>query len=746
MCEHVAAHEQALRVPSSSDQVFKDDCMLCFDSPDTDHGVCVCLHCFRTGCVGDAERAHAGMHATYASHPLAMWVRRRPKPSEPVTRLAVVEKSDEEMYEYERYAMCLACDPVHGRRIVSTSKIDAVIDGIVHATSSAHQTEVQAWEEDIVACEHTLTVPQDELTSPPTLGEGATCAACDLTSNLWMCLQCGYLGCGRAQFGGLAGHGHALAHYEATGHACSVKQGTITPEGTADVYCYACNDARLDPELSVHLQRLGVPVASLSKTEKSMTELQLEQNVQFDFRMVDDDGAAMVPAYGAHRTGMQNLGNSCYMASTLQSVFALPAFQRRFDDVMEHAKVCTKPPHDCLECQVRKLADGLASGRYMTQGIKPAMLKAVLGRGHPEFASMRQQDAEEFLQHLVTSLQRLPGPTDPTRTLSYTLEHRLQCTSCRKVRYSYEHVDAGLGLPVPLHETAPGEYEPVTLQQSLEAYARAETIQYDCPSCQTSVEATKQTRFATLPDVLYIQAQRFQLINWVPQKVNVAYQVPLQDAVDLSAYLGQGMQPDEVALPETDQHAEPAMDADAIAMLTSMGFSHARAQHALLATGSDVEAAVGWLFEHADDASLDVPPTQQPSASPVDTSALEEMGFSAAQARKALRVQGNDIERAVAWLFENPDDVGEEDSVAAPAAHDDAARYGTSETPARYELVSFITHRGPSVHSGHYVAHVRSGHDWIFFNDEKVVHAPSEGSSSAAALSELAYLYCLRRI
>ena len=61
----------------------------------------------------------------------------------------------------------------------------------------------------------------------------AHCSSCDLKENLWLCLTCGSLGCGRQQFGGVAGNGHGLAHFEASGHAISVKLGTITPEGDA---------------------------------------------------------------------------------------------------------------------------------------------------------------------------------------------------------------------------------------------------------------------------------------------------------------------------------------------------------------------------------------------------------------------------------------------------------------------------------------------------------------------------------
>ena len=47
--------------------------------------------------------------------------------------------------------------------------------------------------------------------------------------------------------------------------------GTITPDGTGDVYSYAGDedDAVLNPQLGVHLQRLGIDVNVLRKTEKS---------------------------------------------------------------------------------------------------------------------------------------------------------------------------------------------------------------------------------------------------------------------------------------------------------------------------------------------------------------------------------------------------------------------------------------------------------------------------------------------
>jgi ubiquitin carboxyl-terminal hydrolase 5/13 len=103
---------------------------------------------------------------------------------------------------------------------------------------------------------------------------------CDLKENLWLCLQCGNLGCGRSQFGGVGGNSHGLEHTKYTSHSVAVKLGSITPEGTADIYCYACNEERTDPELGKHLAHWGINIAEREKTEKSLTEMQIEQNLR----------------------------------------------------------------------------------------------------------------------------------------------------------------------------------------------------------------------------------------------------------------------------------------------------------------------------------------------------------------------------------------------------------------------------------------------------------------------------------
>ncbi|KAF8211850.1 hypothetical protein K438DRAFT_1902808 [Mycena galopus ATCC 62051] len=785
-CAHLA-DLQRLSSPKLSQSVHREECTQCFDNQDGPQGIEVCLSCFNGGCTG--ERHHMRTHLQRSGHRFTLNVKRKQKPStkraedeEPpakISKLAIVEEREEDKYEHSTVIKCWTCDSEKGREIpdaLNDSKVKALANDTMLSLSSARQSEVKAWEEEFEACEHTLLLQQTSVGAVPASGL-AHCAACELTSNLWLCLTCGSLGCGRVQYGGVTGgNGHGLRHFEETGHPVSVKLGTITPEGGADIYCYTCNDAKLDPALSEHLAVFGINVKTAQKTEKSMTEMQIEHNLKYDFSLTTEDGRALEPVFGPGLTGLSNLGNSCYMASVIQTIFSLPAFKARYfspSAVTEHAAQCPESlPADCVECQMRKVADGLLSGRYshpahgstssindpvFQEGLRPTGFKALIGKGHEEFSTMKQQDSEEFLGHLITVLRRDAhkykdrSAEDATAVFTYGMEQRLQCGVCNKVSYRSDAMDV-LSVPVSAVESgkdADGKtlYAPVSLGACLDAVLTPEALEYACPSCAAGVHAIKQAKFASFPEVLVVHAKKFQLINWVPTKLDIPLILPDGDELVFAAqHLGVGLQPNEVELPSNAAAAAPQFefDANAMAQLEGMGFPVIRCQKALLATGnSSAEVATTWLFEHMDDPGGAAAGGSEPTADQI--AMLADMGFTSAQARKALRETSGNAERAVEWLFNHPDDTGADDAPAPAAAAGPApaAFAGTKDVPVKYRLKAFVSHKGPSVHSGHYVAHIRTAGDvWVLFNDEKVVKADEE---SVKELKKLAYLYVFEK-
>lgn len=252
------------------------------------------------------------------------------------------------------------------------------------------------------------------------------------------------------------------------------------------------------------------------------------------------------------------LRRSCYMASSLQSLFSLPAFQDRYlTSFVVHTSSCTNPsPATCFECQMSKVADGLLSGRYAVphtpeptdalaghdvdaaqassdadadtgksrvhfqEGIKPSMFKALVGKDHAEFSTMRQQDAGEFVAHLLEFIRRAAkqlGTDEPTGIFGFALEERLECGECHGVRYKTQGQEL-LPIAVPVKkreamdvegaaaaEEGEGEtrttyeqdkdrqveYEPVELTTCLDTFTSPAEIEYSCPRCEKKVSATK---------------------------------------------------------------------------------------------------------------------------------------------------------------------------------------------------------------------------------------------------------------
>ena len=212
------------------------------------------------------------------------------------------------------------------------------------------------------------------------------------------------------------------------------------------------------------------------------------------------------------------------MASVTQSLFALHAFRDRYyPTAADHWQTCSERlPASCLECQMVKVADGLLSGRYskpstrqisshtldheaptpiFQDGLKPASFKELIGSGHEEFATMRQQDAEEFFSHLLKVLrlnakrQGLDPDTQPTEIFKFGLEQRLACSDCKRVRYRTDSQDS-VSIPVPAEEKekdAEGKsiYKSVLLTEALNLLLADEALEYHCPACQKKVIAVK---------------------------------------------------------------------------------------------------------------------------------------------------------------------------------------------------------------------------------------------------------------
>ncbi|XP_033642208.1 ubiquitin carboxyl-terminal hydrolase 5-like [Asterias rubens] len=789
-----------VRVPTGGDKIFKDECAFSFDNPESETGLYVCMktflgfgkdhvlrHFHHTGC-----KVYLHLKTTKKKKPKTQEDEDKAKP----TRLAIgveggFDVEDQNQYEYEEAHSVVILPDFVVIPLPCTDlpiKIQQVVDGILAAESASRQDLVAAWDgEARVISKHAEQLLQldNGVKVPP---KGWKCSRCDLIDNLWMNLTDGTILCGRRYFDCTGGNNHALEHYAEKKYPLAVKLGTITASG-ADVFSYDEDDMVDDPKLAAHLAHFGINMMIMEKTDKTMTELEIDLNSKIaEWDVIQEAGSKLTPLFGPGYTGMRNLGNSCYMNSVMQVVFTMPDFLQKYANQTE--AIFSSPvqdPTSDFNIQMAKLGQGLQSGKYSKEpknvdesgepqelsqeGITPRMFKTLIGHGHPEFCTNRQQDAEEFLLHLFNIVERNSyGTVNPCDCFKFELEERIQCVQSSQVRYK-KRSDYLLPLPIPLaaainqvevaaYEAKKKEFETrkehldpkelvrpsIPLSACLEAYMAAEMVEdFYSSALKAKSVATRTARMATFPDFLIIQLKKFTLSeNWVPKKLDVSVDMP--DELDLRSYRGNGLQTGEAELPEGDSppEPEPEINEETVKQLQDMGFPREGCRKAVYHTkNTGVEPAMNWVFQHMGDADFSEPLQLSGPKKKSDFVVNEDgvamilsMGFSQEQAVRALKATDNNIERAADWIFSHLDEpvaMETEQAAAQPTAST------CHDGEGKYRLKAFISHMGTSTSCGHYVCHIFKDGRWVIYNDRKVAmseHPPKD----------LGYLYVYQRL
>lgn len=452
------------------------------------------------------------------------------------------------------------------------------------------------------------------------------------------------------------------------------------------------------------------------------------------------------------------------------------------------------------------VTDTFSSSSDPKYRLAPRMFKHVVGKDHVDFRTGQQQDSAQFMQHLIEKLDRaelgagsgrLPNkvdassPTPVTSNLfSFKTISRIICNTDDSVKYMENAPETMLSLRIPMdmaekessvlapeqkrHKidvdvegavaTADKEEIPtVTFRACLMSWAALTSIEgLRWPHLANAIHpAMKQTRFANFPRYLVIQIQRYEHgPDWTPRKLEVNIDMPHD--IDLNEFKSTGPQDGENLVPEGDEDgaspapSEPQIDEAAVGQLMDMGFSMNGCKRALTAVGgSNVEAAMNWIFEHNSDPDFNDPLPETTSGASsgasgddiddaVVMSLVSSLGcFTADQVRASLKATGGAPDRAADWLFSHMDDLDGAISALSNNAPGNAS--GSSGSSAaledgdgKYELVGLVSHIGKHTGSGHYVAHIKKDGKWVIFNDEKVAISESPPFQHA-------YLYLFQR-
>ena len=652
---------------------------------------------------------------------------------------------------------CLECNKTLDYE--KDNEIKSLVTSVLNASSENEKEDIKAWEEEIYPCEHTLTLVQNEGIK---IAEKsiAKCNDCDLSSNLWLCLTCGNLSCGRKETGG---NQHAIEHFKKTKHPLVVKTGTITPDGEASLYCYACDNDVKDENLAIHLSNLGIDINTQKKTDKTVTEMNLSFNINFTLSKTIEEGKVLTPLYGAGFTGMENLGNSCYMNSTLQILLSLESFKKRyFDNAIEHLNICTKDPNECFLCQMSKIMYGLHSGIYSQKktkrlpptdenkegeieeyqdGIRPSSFKLYFGKGHPDFSSNKQQDAFEYLSYIIEKIKKEEKKFekfDPMKLFEFDLETRMECNDCHNVKYK-NSVSWFLSLSVNDWKNKKEETSKCSMDEVLSKFLSPEIIELNCPECKKKSFWTKTQRILNYPKYLILVFQRF-VFDWVPVKLEVAFE-PKLDNFDLKVLSESQHKENEKILDtakeeafEEEEEQEIQFNQESVNYLLQCGIPELGAKWALYLSNNDPEVALGLYCENADNPEYKKPlpkikakknkNNDNDELAGINMASLESlisMGFDRKKAIAGLKKANGNVDSALNLMFSDPN-LGEENQNEEKKMDVEAEKKNLNEGNGNlYEMYGFITHLGKNTDHGHYVCHIRQeGNKWTYFNDNKV--------------------------
>jgi ubiquitin C-terminal hydrolase len=225
-------------------------------------------------------------------------------------------------------------------------------------------------------------------------------------------------------------------------------------------------------------------------------------------------------------TGLFNLGNTCYINSSIQALYATQQFR---DYILSHRN---KGP---LHYAVSQLFKMMATDRKERQ-ISPLEFINKFRQFKPQFKVGEQQDSQEFLRFIIDGIHEEVNDAKPKRSkriakpepktavdawklyLNYTddsflvklfvgqLTSVIKCTDCQNQSYCWDTFwDISVSLPKGDNEC--------DIIDCIKEYTAEEVLDSDsmpnCSNCGQKTKSTKSLKFEKCPLILIIQLKKF---------------------------------------------------------------------------------------------------------------------------------------------------------------------------------------------------------------------------------------------